>query len=70
MHNFNISLADYQKASCSEIASAMLDRVLATELIESTVEKNIAPFLKRHSMELDNFLCDYSLEVMNAGLLN
>lgn len=66
-HMLNLALADYQRASVTDIAYIMLDRVHAPENIPSAIKEHIAIFLERHSHSINNLLAEYCLEIMDSG---
>ncbi|KAI8911677.1 hypothetical protein EDD86DRAFT_203002 [Gorgonomyces haynaldii] len=60
-HEFYISLHDYEQTTPSNIAMGMLDRTLATSLLEQQVQDHLIPWLQRHHLSLNQVLHDYCL---------
>eukprot|EP00112_Aurelia_sp_Birch-Aquarium-sp1_P012599 Seg265.5 transcript_id=Seg265.5/GoldUCD/mRNA.D3Y31 product="Kinetochore-associated protein 1" protein_id=Seg265.5/GoldUCD/D3Y31 len=54
-----LSLHCYQKENTKTIAFRLLDRVLAPELIPSTVESHVKPYAAKHNLIADDLLLAY-----------
>eukprot|EP00842_Homolaphlyctis_polyrhiza_P004681 jgi/Hompol1/5213/HPOL_001920-RA len=69
-HKAQLTLHTYEATSPQDIAMSMLNRVAAFELLPSTIEMHIKPYIARHeNLSLKTFLLDYCLAVMNESAI-
>ncbi|KAG7490369.1 kinetochore-associated protein 1 isoform X1 [Solea senegalensis] len=63
-YSCRLSLSVFEKGSVRSVAFFMLDKVLAPELIATTVENSILPYAEEHEIPLDELLLQYIKDVL------
>ena len=66
-HDYRICLDDYTQLTPSAISLALLDRVIATELLDEAIKTHFAAYVKRHSLDQDTLLVEYATEIMHGS---
>ncbi|XP_022097333.1 kinetochore-associated protein 1-like [Acanthaster planci] len=61
-----LSLAEYTQETASTLVFRMLDRVAAPELIQSTIEKLIRPYVQEHNLNEDKLLLQYIQDLLSC----
>ncbi|XP_029427318.1 kinetochore-associated protein 1 [Rhinatrema bivittatum] len=59
-----LALNDFEKESTTTIVFRMLDKVLAPELIPSTLEKVIRPYMHQHNLQEEELLLQYIKDLL------
>ncbi|KAL2913082.1 hypothetical protein HK105_207427 [Polyrhizophydium stewartii] len=68
-HDMKISLQAYEAESPASIAMSLIDRVAAPELLPSTVENHVKPYIMRHEeLSLPVLLSEYCQTVMDTAV--
>uniref|UniRef100_A0A8C5LVC3 Kinetochore associated 1 n=1 Tax=Leptobrachium leishanense TaxID=445787 RepID=A0A8C5LVC3_9ANUR len=63
-YNCKLALSDFEKETTTTIVFRMLDKVLAPELIPSTLEKVIRPYMFQHNLQEDELLLQYIKDLL------
>ncbi|XP_061758400.1 kinetochore-associated protein 1 [Nerophis ophidion] len=63
-YNCRLSLSVFEKGNIRSVASLMLDKVAAPELISATVKNNILPYAEEHHISLDELLLQYIKDLL------
>ncbi|KAG9469136.1 hypothetical protein GDO78_021163, partial [Eleutherodactylus coqui] len=63
-YNCRIALSDYEKETTTTIVFRMLDKVLAPELIPTTLEKVIRPYMHQHNLQEEELLLQYIKDLL------
>ncbi|XP_043924844.1 kinetochore-associated protein 1 [Protopterus annectens] len=63
-YNCRMPLSDFEKETTTTIVFRMLDKVLAPELIPSTLEKVVKPYIQEHNLQLEELLCQYIKDLL------
>ncbi|XP_069038305.1 kinetochore-associated protein 1 isoform X2 [Lepisosteus oculatus] len=63
-YNCRLPLSDFEKENMTTIAFLMLDKVLAPELIPSTMETVIKPYAAEHNLQLEELLLQYIKDLL------
>uniref|UniRef100_A0A4W3HBC2 Kinetochore associated 1 n=1 Tax=Callorhinchus milii TaxID=7868 RepID=A0A4W3HBC2_CALMI len=63
-YNCRLALSEFEKETTATIVFRMLDRVLAPELIPSTLEKVIQPYINKHSLQREELLLQYIKDLL------
>ncbi|XP_048448915.1 kinetochore-associated protein 1, partial [Rhincodon typus] len=63
-YNCKLALSEFEKETTATIVFRMLDRVLAPELIPSTLEKVIQPYIARHNLQKEELLLHYIKDLL------
>ncbi|XP_040272101.1 kinetochore-associated protein 1 [Bufo bufo] len=63
-YNCRIALSEYEKETTTTIVFRMLDKVLAPELIPSTLEKVIRPYMHQHNLQEEELLLQYIKDLL------
>ncbi|KAM9810904.1 LOW QUALITY PROTEIN: kinetochore-associated protein 1 [Neosynchiropus ocellatus] len=63
-YNCKLSLSVFEKANVHSVAFLLLDKVLAPELIEATVERCIVPYAEEHGIPFDELLLQYIKDLL------
>ena len=63
---FHISLSSYVQSKPIDIASQLLNRVQAVEVVAKVIEDEVKPFLKRHRIECDSLLLQYMRDFLGS----
>ncbi len=58
-YNCKLSLAEYIEENTGSLTYRMLDHVVAVELIPSTIEKIVRPYMQEHRLHEDKMLFQY-----------
>ncbi|XP_038618823.1 kinetochore-associated protein 1 [Tachyglossus aculeatus] len=65
-YNCRLALSDFEKENATTIVFRMFDKVLAPELIPSTLTKFIRPYMKEHSLQEEKVLLLYIKELLKC----
>ncbi|OUM65123.1 hypothetical protein PIROE2DRAFT_7929 [Piromyces sp. E2] len=68
VHNYKISLEKYDQSEPEGIAFDMLDKVVASELLDKTIKEHFIPYVKENKMNVDKLLSDYCFELMDQTI--
>ncbi|NWI91700.1 KNTC1 protein, partial [Pitta sordida] len=63
-YNCRLTLSDFEKENSTTIVFRMLDKILAPELVPSTLEKFIKPYLCEHKLQKDELLLQYIKDLL------
>ncbi|XP_067861865.1 kinetochore-associated protein 1 [Heptranchias perlo] len=63
-YNCRLALSEFEKETTATIVFRMLDRVLAPELIPSTLEKVIQPYITKHDLQKEELLLHYIKDLL------
>ncbi|XP_040203268.1 kinetochore-associated protein 1 [Rana temporaria] len=63
-YNCRLALSDFEKETTTTIVFRMLDKVLAPELIPSTLEKVIRPYMHQHNLLEEELLLQYIKDML------
>nr|XP_033810418.1 kinetochore-associated protein 1 isoform X2 [Geotrypetes seraphini] len=63
-YSCRLALNDFEKETTTTIAFRMLDNVLAPELIPSTLEKVIRPYMHQHNLQEEELLLQYIKDLL------
>ncbi|CAH2310520.1 Hypothetical predicted protein [Pelobates cultripes] len=63
-YNCRLALSEYEKETTTTIVFRMLDKVLAPELIPSTLEKVIRPYMYEHNLQEEELLLQYIKDLL------
>ncbi|KAM4707895.1 kinetochore-associated protein 1 [Discoglossus pictus] len=63
-YNCRLALSEFEKETTTTIVFRMLDRVLAPELIPSTLEKVIRPYMHHHNLQEEELLLQYIKDLL------
>ncbi|XP_068100250.1 kinetochore-associated protein 1 [Hyperolius riggenbachi] len=63
-YNCRLALSDFEKETTTTIVFRMLDKVLAPELIPSTLEKVIRPYMHQHNLHEEELLLQYIKDLL------
>ncbi|KAM4810605.1 kinetochore-associated protein 1 [Rhinophrynus dorsalis] len=63
-YNCKLALSDFEKETTTTIVFRMLDKVLAPELIPSTLEKVIRPYMYQHNLQEEELLLQYIKDLL------
>ncbi|XP_041058983.1 kinetochore-associated protein 1 [Carcharodon carcharias] len=63
-YNCRLALSEFEKETTATIVFRMLDRVLAPELIPSTLEKVIQPYIIKHNLQKEELLLHYIKDLL------
>ncbi|XP_070712166.1 kinetochore-associated protein 1-like [Pempheris klunzingeri] len=63
-YNCRLSLSVFEKGNIRSVASYMLDKVPAPELIAATVERSILPYAEEHEIPFDELLLQYIKDLL------
>ncbi|XP_069816967.1 kinetochore-associated protein 1 [Dendropsophus ebraccatus] len=63
-YNCRIALSEYEKETTTTIVFRMLDKVLAPELIPTTLEKVIRPYMLQHNLQEEELLLQYIKDLL------
>ncbi|XP_073442136.1 kinetochore-associated protein 1 isoform X2 [Dendrobates tinctorius] len=63
-YNCRIALSEYEKETTTTIVFRMLDKVLAPELIPTTLEKFIRPYMRQHNLHEEELLLQYIKDLL------
>ncbi|KAE8635123.1 hypothetical protein XENTR_v10002517 [Xenopus tropicalis] len=63
-YNCKLALSDFEKETTVTIVFRMLDKVLAPELIPSTLEKVIRPYMYQHNLQEEELLLQYIKDLL------
>ncbi|XP_072443517.1 kinetochore-associated protein 1 [Chiloscyllium punctatum] len=63
-YNCRLALSEFEKETTATIVFRMLDRVLAPELIPSTLEMVIQPYIAKHNLEKEELLLHYIKDLL------
>ncbi|XP_067911152.1 kinetochore-associated protein 1 isoform X2 [Heterodontus francisci] len=63
-YNCRLALSEFEKETTATIVFRMLDRVLAPELIPSTLEKVIQPYITKHNLQKEELLLHYIKDLL------
>uniref|UniRef100_UPI00398F8311 kinetochore-associated protein 1 isoform X2 n=1 Tax=Pristiophorus japonicus TaxID=55135 RepID=UPI00398F8311 len=63
-YNCKLALSEFEKETTATIVFRMLDRVLAPELIPSTLEKVIQPYIAKHNLQKEELLLHYIKDLL------
>ncbi|XP_053328174.1 kinetochore-associated protein 1 [Spea bombifrons] len=63
-YNCRLALSDFEKETTTTIVFRMLDKVLAPELIPSTLEKVIRPYMYHHNLQEEELLLQYIKDLL------
>ncbi|XP_072000100.1 kinetochore-associated protein 1 [Engystomops pustulosus] len=63
-YNCRIALSEYEKETTTTIVFRMLDKVLAPELIPTTLEKVIRPYMLQHNIQEEDILLQYIKDLL------
>ena len=58
-YNCRLSLAEYCDETTESLTYRMLDHVVAVELIPSTIEKVVRPYMQEHGLDEDKMMFQY-----------
>ncbi|KAJ2739626.1 hypothetical protein H4R23_000324 [Coemansia sp. Cherry 401B] len=67
-HGMTLTLDEYAQLSYSMVATELLDRVAAPELLEAAYFEHFEPYARRHGLDYAQLVRDYCLEVMGAAV--
>nr|DBA23163.1 TPA: hypothetical protein GDO54_014103 [Pyxicephalus adspersus] len=63
-YNCRLALSEFEKETTTTIVFRMLDKVLAPELIPSTLEKFIRPYMHQHNLNEEELLLQYIKDML------
>ncbi|XP_075033881.1 kinetochore-associated protein 1 [Mixophyes fleayi] len=63
-YNCKLALSDFEKETTTTIVFRMLDKVLAPELIPSTLVKVIRPYMHQHNLQEEELLLQYIKDLL------
>uniref|UniRef100_A0A8D0H519 Kinetochore associated 1 n=1 Tax=Sphenodon punctatus TaxID=8508 RepID=A0A8D0H519_SPHPU len=63
-YSCRLALCDFEKENAVTIVFRMFDKVLAPELIPSTLEKFIKPYIHQHNLQEDELLLQYIKDLL------
>ncbi|CAJ0958610.1 unnamed protein product [Ranitomeya imitator] len=63
-YNCRIALSEYEKETTTTIVFRMLDKVMAPELIPTTLEKVIRPYMHQHNLHEEELLIQYIKDLL------
>ncbi|XP_072351643.1 kinetochore-associated protein 1 [Scyliorhinus torazame] len=63
-YNCRLALSEFEKETTATIVFRMLDRVLAPELIPSTLVKVIHPYITKHTLQKEELLLHYIKDLL------
>ncbi|XP_063000381.1 kinetochore-associated protein 1 [Elgaria multicarinata webbii] len=63
-YNCRLALCDFEKEDANTIVFRMFDKVLAAELIPSTLKKYVEPYMCHHNLEKDEILLQYIKDLL------
>ncbi|XP_063820516.1 kinetochore-associated protein 1 isoform X2 [Pseudophryne corroboree] len=63
-YNCRLALSEFEKETTTTIVFRMLDKVLAPELIPSTLEKVIRPYMHQHGLQEEELLLQYIKDLL------
>ncbi|XP_075690227.1 kinetochore-associated protein 1 isoform X2 [Rhinoderma darwinii] len=63
-YNCRIALSEYEKETTTTIVFRMLDKVLAPELIPTTLENVIRPYMHQHNLQEEELLLQYIKDLL------
>ncbi|KAM8961292.1 kinetochore-associated protein 1 [Pelodytes ibericus] len=63
-YNCKLALSEFEKETTTTIVFRMLDKVLAPELIPSTLEKVIRPYMYQHNIQEEELLLHYIKDLL------
>ncbi|NXJ60489.1 KNTC1 protein, partial [Rostratula benghalensis] len=63
-YNCRLALCDFEKENATTIVFRMFDKILAPELVPSTLEKFIKPYLCKHNLQKDELLLQYIKDLL------